>query len=399
MLIDINAEIISGDKSGGISEFEFLLDKFDETLVSGIVQYFFSDKQIYENNGQATKSEIETNILQLKKLLSLNTNDSSKEAEGWNSPSEIQTGINEAIRYWEKLYQTAPDKPNGNQLDLADVSSLIGEKGLDIISHDKNYSNFKIIYAEENRDNKLEYSNFVVGYSYWEKKFPLEIAPRGLSLSVEEATQYIYDFLNNCNVKDFKIDGVFLSNKYPKVLASPDFFKSDEFLNTSNQCYVFRLTREVDFLTINDVFTNVGQSDFEGGKAYGPVFKQEYIEVLVDDTGIVALIWSNPIKVESERNFDMLPFNNIYSSFLNHMETISSGTHKGEYEITKIKLGYMEGIKKDSVSEGILLPVWDFYSSKRYNGDISENEDHAINYSVFTINAYNGDIINRGVGY
>ena len=85
--------------------------------------------------------------------------------------------------------------------------------------------------------------------------------------------------------------------------------------------------------------------------------------------------------------------------FLEQMKMKSIGIEQSNHEqvtytVSKIKLGYMEATQKNSMDEGALLPVWDFYIRAS-----SEQDEGKANYSILTINAMNGSIINRGVGY
>ena len=74
------------------------------------------------------------------------------------------------------------------------------------------------------------------------------------------------------------------------------------------------------------------------------------------------------------------------------------------YNIDRIVLGYAR-IYEPSTDEhtGIMIPVWDFFGSmtseSEYNGETESNTSKDPNESFLTINAVDGSIINRNLGY
>ena len=89
----------------------------------------------------------------------------------------------------------------------------------------------------------------------------------------------------------------------------------------------------------------------------------------------------------------MKTFEDIKEIF-EQMVTIANATEKVETNVTvnEVKLRYERISEKDSFDTGLLVPAWDFIGRK---WDDYESHDG----SVLTINAIDGSIIDRELGY
>ena len=92
----------------------------------------------------------------------------------------------------------------------------------------------------------------------------------------------------------------------------------------------------------------------------------------------------------------MKDFDNIMDIFKKMIIINYANVPDGEMrviEIDKIELGLMRVLEPDSQSSGAVIPVWDFYG--KINGENYEDSDK----TFLTINAIDGSIIDRTVGY
>ena len=78
---------------------------------------------------------------------------------------------------------------------------------------------------------------------------------------------------------------------------------------------MFRLTRKIDGLTINDVLYHEGDTDSEGNEVYAPVYQEECMEIAVDDTGIISLMWQNPIQIQTKTTPQYCPSKKSWTDF------------------------------------------------------------------------------------
>ena len=136
------------------------------------------------------------------------------------------------------------------------------------------------------------------------------------------------------------------------------------------------------------------------------------------------LQWQAPsvLKEELNENVSMLPFEDMMEIFAqqfenNYAHVSEYGAEyitKREYTIDRIALNYMTVARRNS-DEYLVVPVWDFFSSAvyTYSDDyMTEVYDHYIldennqrivdygdNFSFLTINAIDGTVIDRALGY
>ena len=174
--------------------------------------------------------------------------------------------------------------------------------------------------------------------------------------------------------------------------------------------YRFAFTRQVENVQMTHDVTAISYTD-----ALNVVWKNEYIEICVDDTGIVKFTWVAPAEIKEllATNVQLLPFEEIQSIFREYIYI------KGAYAedeniisrqttITEIKLGLMQVQSTQSDTGYLLIPVWDFYGYdvNTYSDDtklkLDENNqltEVKYNVSYLTINAIDGSIIDRSLGY
>ena len=131
---------------------------------------------------------------------------------------------------------------------------------------------------------------------------------------------------------------------------------------------------------------------------YSPVFSPEIFQFVMNAGVIESFLWRNPCSISERYNaVDLLPFDQIYETFKKQVFLRDYGAEKLRLIINDIKLGYYYLPQKDSNNKYLLVPVWDFIGIK---------EDDKGNFwgigeegSFLTINAIDGTIINRLLGY
>lgn len=140
----------------------------------------------------------------------------------------------------------------------------------------------------------------------------------------------------------------------------------------------------------------------------------ENIYFVFNEDGICAFSWKEPMEVEKvlAENVKMISYEEAIKVFkeeafeksimLAHTE-VSEGQEdqdmqqtedeqKVTYNIDQVKLGYMRVQNKDKEGGYTLIPVWDFFSTSSASGGSPV-------ISFLTINAIDGSIIDRGLGY
>jgi hypothetical protein len=158
------------------------------------------------------------------------------------------------------------------------------------------------------------------------------------------------------------------------------------------------------------------------GMSYRESWRPESIGIGVDDQGVWYIGWNSPTELREELNANvaLLPFERIMEVF--QTQAINQFVYTGEdsqylthcsYELDRIALNYMAVAKEGTQDEYLLIPVWDFYGRTvlTYSADYRKQSQHYIvddnnqrveedhTYSYMTINALDGTVIDRDLGY
>ena len=131
----------------------------------------------------------------------------------------------------------------------------------------------------------------------------------------------------------------------------------------------------------------------------------EKVRIFIDDDGVYAYMWNGPSSITEMLNdkATLLPFDQIKEIFASRI-LVKYGDYIGDdasknisVNITRISLGLARVTEKNNNNYGILVPVWDFF------GTYDQGNGYPIGYdgyeSLLTINAIDGSIIDRQLGY
>ena len=132
----------------------------------------------------------------------------------------------------------------------------------------------------------------------------------------------------------------------------------------------------------------------------------EHVNIIVDETGVVYFDYLSPCSILDTVTEDatLKQFSEIQSVFekmfpITYGHLDEEGTdYQLQVEITEVRLGLMRITEQNSRDTGLLVPVWDFF------GDVivipEEGDPYlSISDSLITINAIDGSIIERELGY
>ena len=146
--------------------------------------------------------------------------------------------------------------------------------------------------------------------------------------------------------------------------------------------------------------------DGKGGYIEG--WEYESMTFLVNNDGIVSMEWINPYDVSEviTDNTTMMDFNKIMDIF-NKMIVVTNAYLSDDMSktinIDRIELGLMRITDPATRSAGLVIPVWDFFGNvttafKNGEKSYSELDDDPLN-SVLAINAIDGTLVDRNIGY
>ena len=142
---------------------------------------------------------------------------------------------------------------------------------------------------------------------------------------------------------------------------------------------------------------------------YQRPYPQENLKIIVGENGVSRIEYTSPLEtVETvAASVELLSFDKIKEKFEQYIVLNSCREESTIYlNIEEIKLGLMRIAQPDS-DEYLIVPVWDFYGSSILSSERAEYTDeeywekisHFYGRSFLTINAIDGSIIDRELGY
>ena len=130
---------------------------------------------------------------------------------------------------------------------------------------------------------------------------------------------------------------------------------------------------------------------------------QETITAVVQENSVTKLLWQYPCEIVTmdNANVSLLSFDKVMQTFQKQifMNVYLDKGYPETMHITDIRFSYMR-MRKQNSEDFYLLPVWDFlgYCTDE-EGDDPLSRSWYENQSFLTINAIDGSIIDRNVGY
>lgn len=175
-----------------------------------------------------------------------------------------------------------------------------------------------------------------------------------------------------------------------------------------NSVYGVHFTRIVDGIPV----TYTSRTGTTVEKEDDFVWPYEDLRLAYDDEGLVNFSWTDPYVLADRSNeyVFLMPFEEIQNIFKEMVvKSYSHITNEGAemaFQIRDIRLGYMRVLDRENPGRGTLIPVWDFFGSQTIkqpaSTDNPSGEMQVIDgayESWLTINAMDGTVINRDLGY
>ena len=234
------------------------------------------------------------------------------------------------------------------------------------------------------------------GYSEEEEK-PTE---ESIGLSLDEAKKLVKEKVEKMGITDLQF-----SNWNYAVCKS---FEGDNSSANFGNGYRIDYARTINGVPVTQTIADGGA--LEDMDSTMETWSYESLCFYVDKDGIESMTYSNPYtigKIKTE-NLNLLSFSEIMKIYEKMMVVTNADNMQYEnsrvYNIDRIVLGYARIYEPSTDAHtGILIPVWDFFGSmtseSEYNGETESNTSKDPNESFLTINAVDGSIIDRNLGY
>ncbi|MFZ7120484.1 MAG: DUF6034 family protein [Eubacteriaceae bacterium] len=365
-----------------------------------------------------TKKAIEEEILRLKgSITDPDSNLNIFFEKGSEEYNEKLTEINESIERFEKELINAPEEiiPEEASREFEKIN-LEGIGDFMQIEGNPQLVDVKSSYIKMTKPiNKPFYHQNIVFF----KNFPYTLLSSNLinlknvSISQKEAKKRAYNLLEDLEIKDMQIS--LTCSAYQEGLYDRDTMKN---VYDTPQSYVFYFTKNVEGTPITYQESRLNAEELS--KQFAPIFGQEMIRVIVDDTGILEFWWSAPSKVTNiiNSNVELLPYEDIQKIFKEYIPLKCDLVNDYQDDviihrtinINRVVLGLTQVMKKDALGEYMLIPTWSFFGNEvdRFIAQqpggyiLDENNEYteeSVGRSFLTINAIDGSIIDPTVGY
>ena len=218
----------------------------------------------------------------------------------------------------------------------------------------------------------------------------VSLAPTTITL--EEAVSMADAFLDAVGIDEFEY---YTGGKYKEMC----YFDAENV--KYNTYYILQYMRNMDGAFVNFDLTSKHEEGWIGDSYVKKFWPLESIEFRINDDGIVAFNYNAPLTVTDTvvEQAAIKPFEEVKNTF-EKMVMVDNASEEGgpdwNIQIDRVILGYARVSEADSYDTGLLVPVWDFKGSMKDQFGM----DWEMRYgSILTINAIDGSIIDRSIGY
>ncbi|MBD5494114.1 MAG: hypothetical protein HDR12_06980 [Lachnospiraceae bacterium] len=241
----------------------------------------------------------------------------------------------------------------------------------------------------------------------------------------EEIMNEVTEAVNQMGIGEYSVQG---GGYFACWIANEDAMSISEYLDSkylAGMGYGVHLYRVEDGIPITYTYEDGGMmADYdaekliqamENGEEYVPetvYWPYEEMTFIYTNEGLRTFEWINPYIIEnlSDEYVFLLPFSDISNIFEDlilkkYADSFNNEGDTVDIQVDKVVLSYMRVREKDSM-EGTLIPVWDFFGTKTYKNSAGEVDlvvdrvyDGVTPESMMTINAMDGTIVYRGLGY
>jgi beta-lactamase regulating signal transducer with metallopeptidase domain len=370
--------------------------QFQQSDVDKAVEAFFGSATPREYT-QYTKQYISNVILDMQQHLADLNSGKYKPDEGEKEQLEA------AIKQWEEMYRTAPENAvDDGPADTSLKRTETGGNSVTLVADLGGTENATLSVGnnESTLHSAMSFTNYPTSGVVDTKVQPLGGGkPNGVNTAPEEARGLAEGMLEKMGIADMKLSGVgvvsFLATKTEDPGATSD-----------RQAYQFAYVKSFKGIPMNDYASKMYRKDGGDGESipdYAPVLSPEQVIIWVDDSGVIRFHWTNPTKMGRilSENVSIKGFEEVKELFRRqifyHAYTPTVEGYTTAIKIEKAVLSYFLQPVKDEPHQYRAIPVWDFIGVDFDNGETPYRDSYE--YTYLTLNAIDGSVIDRSLGY
>ena len=222
---------------------------------------------------------------------------------------------------------------------------------------------------------------------------------------IEDAQAYAEQLLADIGITDF---ACVVARIAPLI---PRFFNEQQ--DVCPCAYELLFTRQVAGVnvTYNDVQSSGGELRDRpvDSPDYTPIWDYEYIQLFVDDAGVLYMSYNQPHEVTEivTESAEILSLEEAVASFEQMIGYQYAAYETGQRElcddaylcIDEIRLGLTRIAEKNAQEQGYLVPSWTFFGHYKLSDFWPDGEGHHGTEAILIVNALDGSIIDPDRGF
>jgi len=403
--------------------------EFTQSFIDTVTETFFQDAPVYDAYEYyvMTKDKIAAEMADLEEELASDNIDLEKVARTFGMGDITEEEYKKELQYriddWEREFKDAPETPVKTVVKPEMFSDADHSYKSYVVEVDKDHYYDYVIRDFCGNTIEIERSSAHSGLKdiCWHEYDSLKNSDdggNGNNIEISESKVKTLAGIEMENAKamaDEKLEALGLEHMelydwdYGILRVSEDGLEVDNpVYQVQDAGYWFYYTRKVNNMSVTYTFDAGG--GLESMEDERETWYYEKVNILVTDDGIEQVYITSLYNIEEEEisSAKLMKFDEIMEIFKNRMlisnAEISIYENKRIYNIDHIKLGYMRVYDPDTDSRsGTLIPVWDFFGGVEGEGIVEEGSGEFRNYvkdqSYMTINAIDGTVIDRSLGY
>jgi hypothetical protein len=418
--IHVNADVQVPDASG-VTVQRVEQEKITQAQVDTLLQHLMKGELFSGNDFKKSKSEIQNDILKIQAAIANGGN--SKNPKG--GKQFLQYQLDDLKKQLETAPDTSTKTPSNCKLGRVAADMGSGDELFALSQSGENvYQSFHVYNYDDGicfLNFSSEKNAFAEGQASFSTKEKWEAAFQ--SESHTSITQEELDVIPD--IKITKDDARKMADELVAALGLQDLacVSQDKeyggngpmtadlsaFVNPRKCVWFLRYARAVNGIPVT--YTEWDCMKVEQDNQSSP-WGYEDMTFAIDDSGIVGFSWRSPYKVTGTitETSNVMSFSDAMNVFdtmapiVNAWDGISEGNpnlKNVDIKIDHIRFGLTRVTEQDKRNSGLLVPCWDFFGTMTYISEVNSKtqtmDDGPI--PLLTINAIDGSIINRSLGY
>lgn len=236
-------------------------------------------------------------------------------------------------------------------------------------------------------------SYFLSDYGFEDASELKDVSAAATTITMDEAIDAADDFLDTVGIQGFEY---YTGDLYGEACW---YSEEDDSETIGYQTYyILQYMRNIDGAFVTFDSTSKHEEGWSGDDYVKNTWPIECIEFRINDDGIVAFSYNAPIETTEVvvEQSAIKSFEDIKTIFEQMVLVTNATNEEGvniNINIDRVVLGYARVSEADSYDTGLLVPVWDF------KGTITYSDNYSWYGSVLTINAIDGSVVDRSLGY